>query len=452
MPNRVADIVLVGVEDGLSQVVRELSKGAELRPHPYNDAILEAPLEQVPSVLICGAPPEGLAVAEVAQTLRMHYPSHAIFYLTNERKDFQRAVYQKNGFTDAFLIPNDRTTLRDELQRQISLASDGAIKAFRPVQLVDISPDNVLGFDLYLHLPANNRKIKYVGKADALNAEKAAKLQKHKIQSAMVTEDQMQQFYQFTARSLKNLGNGLSATEARAKRERAVRDLFSGIFSDGGQSDTIASGRQLMTDCQQIVKSYIVDDSSGKNSWYEKLLKTSSSGDTPYDHAANVATFAALLSIGLGIGDPTEIALAGILHDIGLADLDPAIVAKDPKDRTRDEQKAYEQHPLRSISIIRERKIIVSEKVIKIIEQHHESYAGGGYPNNIPPQRMLPEAQVLAIADELDELTATIDGKIRLSMQDAVTRICQTGINNPTGSQINPIILGKVSSLFVNAA
>jgi len=449
--SRPVEILLIGVEDALAQVVKEYSQGATLSVRPYEDSLFEAPFDPAPAILICGQPPESISTPEVAQGFRMLYQAAPIFYITSARQNFQRAIYQKNGFTDAFLIPNDRITLRDELRRQISLASDGEVRAFRPVQLIDIEPDTVLGFDLYLHLPANNRKIKYVSSQDPLDSARITKLQKHNVKSAMVTEDQMQKFYQFTAKRLKNLGT-LSATEAKERREKAIRDLFCGIFSDSGEGDTISSGRELMNDCQEIVKAYIVDENNGKASWYEKLLAASDSTDTPYDHAANTATFAALLSIGLGIGDPKEVALAGILHDIGLSDLDPAIIAKDPKDRTPAEQSSYEKHPLRSMDIIRERRIVVSDRVIKIIEQHHESYNGGGYPHKLPPQRMIPEAQILAIADQLDEMTSSVDNKIKISMNEAISRICKVGLENPSLSRFNPEILGRLMNMFKVAA
>jgi HD-GYP domain-containing protein (c-di-GMP phosphodiesterase class II) len=380
----------------------------------------------------------------------MLYPTAPIFFLTNARQGFQHALYLKNGFTDAFLLPNDRATLRDELRRLISLASDGEVRAFRPVQLIDIEPDMVLGFDLYLHLPANNRNIKYVSSQDPLDSARITKLQKHNVKSAMVSEDQMQDFYRFTAKRLKNLGT-LSATEAKERREKAVRELFCGIFSDSADSDTLSSGRQLMNDCQEIVKAYIVDE-SGKTSWYEKLLSASETADTPYDHAANTATFAALLSIGLGVGDPKELALAAILHDIGLSELDPAVLEKDPKDRTPIEQSSYEKHPLHSMDIVRERKIVVPDRAIKIIEQHHESYNGGGYPHKLPPLRMIPEAQILALADRLDDMTATTGNKTKIPVNEAISIICKSGLDNPSVSQVNPELLARLMNMFKVAA
>lgn len=449
-----ARILAIGLNEPELALLTQASAGTSVIATPYEDRIFEGPVDDVVHVVLCGAPPEEMKVAELAQSMRMHYPTQPIFYLTSARAGYQRADFQKNGFTDAFLMPNDRETFLAEIARQLALASDGAVRAFRQVQLIDLEADVKLGFDLYLHLPANQRKIRYVSSSDAITDKQVQRLQKHCVKSALVTEDQMAKFYQYTAERLKRLGSstGLSATEAKERKERAIRELFAGIFGEGLEVDTISTGRELMNDCQQIVKAYIVDESDQKTSWFTKLMDAGAATNTPYNHAANTATFAALLSIGLGIGDPKEIALAALLHDIGLADVDPAIVAKPAAQRTPIEQYTYEQHPLRSIEMIRERKIIVSEKVLKIVEQHHERYDGTGYPSKLAAYRMIKEAQVLAIADLLDEMTMTSEGKPKMSISDALQRICKAGFDNPSVAMVDAELLTQIQSLFRKAA
>ena len=54
-------------------------------------------------------------------------------------------------------------------------------------------------------------------------------------------------------------------------------------------------------------------------------------------------TFASLFSIGLGIGKPDEIAVAGLLHDVGIAKI-PYEIQERNTGMTADEKKDYEQY------------------------------------------------------------------------------------------------------------
>jgi hypothetical protein len=59
---------------------------------------------------------------------------------------------------------------------------------------------------------------------------------------------------------------------------------------------------------------------------------------------------------------------------------------------------------------------------------------------------------VLALADQLDEMTASVDNKIKISMAEAVSRICKAGLASPSTSRVNPEILGRLMNMFKVAA
>lgn len=444
-------VLALGVDPQFLKLVSTL-KNTELKAQNHDPSILEGPVETPLAVILCGPSTIEAPTAEIGQTLRMFYPDLAIFYITEKRDGFHRKDLQKNGFTDAFLLPTDEASMVSAVKRQLALASSGKIKSYRTVQLVDLSADAQLGFDLYLHLPANNRYVRYVSGSEALGEERVDKLKKHNFRSAMVAENEMQKFYQFTARQLKAMGSdkNLSETERIEKREKAVRDLLTGIFSDSSKNDNIGRGREVMNDCQEIIKEYILsEDPSGANNWYERLMKASSGDSSAYSHTANVATLASLIAMALGIGDPKEMALAGMLHDIGLSDVPAAICLKSENERTSEEKKLYEEHPLHSIRLIQDRKLIVSEKVFKIIEQHHERFDGNGYPARLPGPRICPEAQILSFVDQVDEMAAPKEGVPNVTIVEAVRKICDYELGNPAKASIDPTLLRRIKDVFL---
>jgi HD-GYP domain-containing protein (c-di-GMP phosphodiesterase class II) len=156
--------------------------------------------------------------------------------------------------------------------------------------------------------------------------------------------------------------------------------------------------------------------------------------------------------MGTGIGKPEELAMAGILHDVGLADIPQEIQLKNEADLNAAEMRIYQTHVDLSLKIIRDRKLIVPELVLKVIQQHHERMDGSGYPGAIDGKRFLPSAQILALANEFDKLTVVIDGKPRLTPVQAIQKIKDDCFKNPALPKFDPEIIKKLVALFSGSA
>ncbi len=76
-----------------------------------------------PLAIFCGPAPEGLALSEVAQALRMQYQTVPIYFVTGIRAGFERKDFKKNGFTDAFLIPLESTLVNEVIRDVIARSS-----------------------------------------------------------------------------------------------------------------------------------------------------------------------------------------------------------------------------------------------------------------------------------------------------------------------------------------
>lgn len=443
-------ILSLGVDPAVMEFLSKEIPTCKMDVQPYDLKYFEAALTPSPVAIFCGLPKAELEmqVAEVAQALRMIYNSIPIYFVSIERTSFNRKQLQKNGFTDAFLMPSDQSVFIETIQKMLSAL--GELKVYRSVRLMDIPSENVLGFDLYLHMPANNKYVKYASSTDVLSEKRLERLHSYEIATASVSEDQMKQFYDFTAAQLSRLGssNKISETQKKELRENAVRDLFTGIFGEAGKDDTIDKGRAVMNDCQEVIKSYILNESESKNTWFDKIMNVASAAGGAYNHASNVSTYAALFSIGLGIGKPDEIALAALLHDIGMADIPLEIAVKSERERTPEETKAYQRHVMLSVNMLKEKKLMVPENVFKIIAQHHERFDGKGYPDAIPGHRFMKEAQILAIADQFDYLTKVQAGKPAMMPMAAMEEILRRNSASKDEVFYDPQLLLQISNLF----
>jgi len=328
-----------------------------------------------------------------------------MYFVTADRHGFDRKELAKNGFTDAILLPIDLTILR----RLVSQSS----MQFRDVSLIDISPDTVLEFDTYLYLPMNDKFIRFSSAGQKLEAARAQRLVNRNVSSVHISEDQLEAFYRFTAAQLKALAvdGATSATERRERTQVAIRSLLTGVLVKGSD----------IADCAEIVKTYIMSRDNEGGQLYRKILSLSGRSGDAYRHVSNVSTLAAMLAIGLGLENVEEIAMAGLLHDIGLADVPVEIQSKHESQRSILEKKQYERHPEFTVAILKARNVQLSDKVFQIIEQHHERKDGQGFPTGV--REVIVEAQLIAMADEFDYLTQIKPGHPRPSPQVAMAEI-----------------------------
>jgi HD-GYP domain-containing protein (c-di-GMP phosphodiesterase class II) len=375
---------------------------------------------------------EGVSLMELAQGLRGQYVSAPILYLTTQREGFEKKNFLKNGFTDAFLLPLDGTFLKrsiEDLTAQVK-----KFKSYRPVKIIDLQPDEQLDFEVRVFLPQNKRYMTYTSAGEKLESDKVTKLKKHKIGSLFVAREDMKKFYEYSANRLIALGSNdnqsaMSETEKTERLQGAVRDLFNTVVNTATDEATVDRGRGLVEDVKGIVNQYILN--SAPSEWYTKLQQTIGESQDSYSHTTNVSSFAALFSIALKMGKPEELAMAGLFHDLGMADVPLSIASKPESEWTPEERKMYQKHPEYSLDIMKARKLIVPQPVMNAVVQHHERWDGKGYPKGIPGERMTVEAKIVALADQFDYLTCAQEGKRRLSPEEAIREISNSGQFDP---------------------
>lgn len=86
---------------------------------------------------------------------------------------------------------------------------------------------------------------------------------------------------------------------------------------------------------------------------------------------------------------------AALLHDVGMLFLPPELLLKDGK-LTDKERVLLESHP--SVSFERVRRWGESYEATQISLQHHEEWAGGGYPSGLSGDKIHPWSRVASVA------------------------------------------------------
>ena len=136
----------------------------------------------------------------------------------------------------------------------------------------------------------------------------------------------------------------------------------------------------------------------------EVMSKTMELRD-PYTagHQKNVATISCLIANKLGWSPDLiyGLRLAAMIHDIGKIAIPSEILTK-PSKLSEFEGKLLQEHPENGYQLLKD--IDFPWPIAEIVRQHHERIDGSGYPRGLKGDQILPEAQVLAVADTIEAM------------------------------------------------
>ena len=148
------------------------------------------------------------------------------------------------------------------------------------------------------------------------------------------------------------------------------------------------------------------DSLLGNKSLMVNLVDLRTQDDYTFAHSVNVCVLSLMTGITLGYSRE-RLALLGVgalLHDLGKVKIPEPILNK-PASLTPEEYTIMQKHTIYGFELIMQSRDLGEEHAL-IALQHHESYDGTGYPFGISGKNFHELAQVVAIADKFDALTA----------------------------------------------
>ncbi len=130
--------------------------------------------------------------------------------------------------------------------------------------------------------------------------------------------------------------------------------------------------------------------------------------------------------------NPTQLAVAVLIHDIGMSFLPRSLLTKKGV-FTEQEREALYRHPDKGFQLLMESARWIEAG--QIVLQHHEQVDGSGYPNHLKGDEICHGAKILAIADTFD--ARSHERAHRTLLKRPLVRTMNE-INNFSGTQFDP--------------
>ncbi|MCX7977551.1 MAG: HD-GYP domain-containing protein [Bdellovibrionaceae bacterium] len=289
------------------------------------------------------------------------------------------------------------------------MADEKASHYFR-IRLNTIHPDKVTTFDIFVHL--DNRYILYLRAGDRLADGKIQLLSSRDTGNSFFVREEDKQKYREWVREELNRTDIAPQQKARILRESSIA-MMEDLFDNPDVHKALNESRPIITDFIQFM------EESPESMQY--LISLSGHDFYTYNHSLDVAIYA--LGLGAIIGysprDLEELGAAALFHDIGKRHVSLDILCKKGGlDEAEWEQ--MRRHPQYGLMILNENPNI-SDAIKAACFEHHESWEGNGYPQQIRGQEIHPFARIIAITDTYDAMTTQRSYNVPLKPVDALT-------------------------------
>ena len=151
-------------------------------------------------------------------------------------------------------------------------------------------------------------------------------------------------------------------------------------------------------------------------------------------HSRRVAEIALGIGdeLGLSTDDMEDLRWGSLLHDIGKIAVDQRIHSKADK-LTDEEYQHIMMHARVGAEIV---KPLVNERVVEMIEHHHDHYDGSGINQFVTGRDIPLAARILAVADAFDAMTSDRPYRPAMSIKRAASEIKQCA-----GTQFDPVVV-----------
>lgn len=352
---------------------------------------------------------------EWTQTAKMNFGEAPIIILHAGQHPMDFEKLKKNGATEIMHINYDREFISDMILALAPIDMEGSLpkSALLSVDPRDFMDDSDLNFDLFVHLPSNNKTVKFRKEGSKVDKKDLDKFQESE-QHMYVKKTQTKAFFEYarTMASMKDVEAPVSITEKLSKSKKNIYDIMNRFMN--AKTTDYESGRAIYDRCNEIIQEFdFTKDFASPKDIFNEICRFTGQTRTCYNDAINMAAFSAYFAQAIGLDKPKReaAALAGLLHNVGIAQLPSSAMNKSLTDMNEAEAHEFKMYPERSVNMVKSKKVPLPPEVSQGIAQHRERADGKGFPHQLVNGKMDDLGKLLVVAWNFLELTGLRDEK-----------------------------------------
>ncbi|MBX3018856.1 MAG: HD domain-containing protein [Bdellovibrionaceae bacterium] len=278
------------------------------------------------------------------------------------------------------------------------------------VRINSLIPDKQLPFNLYLRL--NSKLTMYLRAGDKIQKEKLLLLnRKDTGESFFIPDSERAAFKAFVHSQI--MSSELGVREKAMVLRESSMTLMEELYEHPDVNQALANSQPLIQDFIQFMDT----NPHGMS----ELISLSSHDFYTYNHSLDVGIYSLGLADAVGFKgkELEDMGVAALFHDIGKRQISLDILCK--KGGLNDAEWAQMQkHPQYGLAILNEMSN-ATDGVKAACFEHHESWAGNGYPQQLIGDEIHPFARIVALTDTYDAMTTQRSYNVPLAPIDAVT-------------------------------
>lgn len=267
-------------------------------------------------------------------------------------------------------------------------------KDFFRIRLSTIRPLEDIPFSIFVYV--DGKMVEYVRIGDKLAAAKILSLHGRDTGESFFVENINKPLYRDYVKESMNSSKINNDQKANILRESSIA-ILEDLFETPDVGQAIEDTKPVVKDLLEFMQN--APESIGS------LISLSGHDFYTYNHSFDVSIYSLGLGSALGFDKATmeDLGLGSLFHDVGKRNVALDILCKrGPLDDA--EWVQMKMHPQFGLKILNE-SANVSDGIKAACYEHHESWKGGGYPQDLHGQEIHPFARIVSLTDTYDAMT-----------------------------------------------